>query len=153
MSDPVTFDSVTPRFGLPHLFPAQAQKEFIVNEAHARLDMLLHCAVEGEANDPPAAPAEGAVWIVGPAPTGEWSGHAGELAGWQAGAWLFAAPHEGMRVFDRAAGQAAFHAAGWVRAAPPEPPAGGTAMDSEARAAISGLVDALRLVGIFPPAG
>lgn len=153
MSDPVTFDSATPRFALPHLFPAQAQKEFIVNEAHARLDMLLHCAVEGEADDPPAAPAEGAVWIVGPAPTGDWTGHGGELAGWQSGVWLFALPHEGMRVFDRAAGQVAIYAAGWLRAASPASPAGGTTIDAEARAAIASLIEALRLAGTFPRAG
>jgi len=153
MPDPVTFDSATPRFGLPHLFSAQTQKEFIVNEAHARLDMLLHCAVEGEANDPPAAPADGEVWIAGPAAAGEWSGHAGELAGWQAGAWLFAAPREGLRVFDKAAGQTALYAAGWVRAAPPALPAGGATIDGEARAAIADLIEALRISGTFPAAG
>lgn len=150
MSQPVTFESATPRFGLRHLFPAQSQKEFIVNESHALLDMLLHCVVEGEANDPPPAPTEGEVWIVGPAPTGEWSGHAGQLAGRQAGAWLFAAPQDGMRVFDRAARQAALHQGEWVRAVAPESPAGGSTVDAEARAAIDNLIETLRLAGILP---
>lgn len=150
MSQPITFDSTTPRFGLPHLFPAQAQKEFIVNEAHALVDMLLHCAVEGEANDPPAAPADGEVWIVGTAPTGEWSGRAGQLAGRQAGAWQFAAPREGMRVFDKEARQFALHDGQWRRALAPEMSDGGTTIDAEARAAIGDLVEALRLAGVLP---
>ena len=150
MSQPLTFESTTPRLGLRHLFPAQSQKEFIVNESHALIDMLLHCAIEGEANDPPAAPAEGEVWIVGPAPTGDWSGHAGQLAGLQAGTWLFAAPQDGMRVFDRAARQAAFHHGGWLRVSAPESPAGGAVIDAEARAAIDNLIETLRLAGILP---
>ena len=150
MSQPITFDSTTPRFGLPHLFPAQAQKEFIVNESHALIDTLLHCAVEGEANDPPAAPADGEVWIVGPAPTGEWNGRAGQLAGRQAGAWLFVPPRTGTRVFDKEARQLALHDGQWRRAPVPEAPAGGTTIDAEARAAIESLVETLRLARVLP---
>lgn len=112
--------------------------------------MLLHCAVEGEANEPPATAADGEVWIVGPNPTGDWNGRAGQLAGRQAGAWLFAAPQDGMRVFDRAARQAAFHDGGWLRADAPESVAGGTVIDAEARAAIDNLIETLRLAGILP---
>ncbi len=42
MSDPVQFEGATPRFALPLLFAGQAQKEFFVNEALLRADMVLH---------------------------------------------------------------------------------------------------------------
>jgi hypothetical protein len=149
MSNPISFTSVTPRLGLPQLFAAQAQKEFIVNETLARVDMLLHCAVEGVANDAPAAPADGEVWIVGEAPAGEWLGHPGELAGRQAGTWIFAAPREGMRVFARDTQQVAFWQNGWQRAQPPAGPQGGGTIDTEARTAIANLIESLRDAGIF----
>lgn len=150
MPDPISFESSTPRLGLPHLFAAQVQKEFIVNEAHARVDMLLHCAVEGEANAPPETPSEGEVWIVGDAPTGEWAGHTGQLAGRQAGAWLFAVPFAGMSAFDKAARQAVRYDAGWLRAAAPVLLDGGAVADAEARVAIGELVEVLRSAGILP---
>lgn len=86
------------------MLPAQAQKEFVVNESLARIDALLHCAVEGVAAEPPGEPAEGECWVVADTPSGAWAGRGGELAAWQAGAWLFVAPRAGMRVFDRAGG-------------------------------------------------
>jgi len=43
MTDPITFDSTSPRFGLPLLFSGQVQKEVYLNEALSRLDGLTHC--------------------------------------------------------------------------------------------------------------
>ena len=80
MTDPIVFTSASPRFGLPLLFAGQSQKEVFGNEAHALADALLHPAVEGEADDPPATPAEGDCWLVGGAPTGAWAEHADALA-------------------------------------------------------------------------
>lgn len=149
MTDPYSFTSTTPRLALPNLFVAQAQKEITVNEAFARLDALLHAVVEGEANDPPAAPADGDCWLVGDTPTGDWAVQAGAIACRQAGSWLFAQPVEGMTLFDRGAGQSAHYDNGWQRAAAVTVPTGGATEDSEARAAIADLVAALQLSGIL----
>lgn len=149
MTDPYAFTSTTPRLKLPNLFVAQAQKEISVNESFARLDALLHAAVEGEANDPPVTPIDGDCWLVGSVPTGDWAGQAGMIACRQAGNWLFAQPVEGMNVFDKAAGQSARYDSGWQRAAAVTSPTGGTTEDSEARAAITELIAALQLSGIL----
>lgn len=127
----------------------QAQKEFFVNEAFARTDALLHCAIEGTASDPPAAPQDGQAWLVGSAPTGGWAGHEGEIACRQFGNWLFAAPRDGMAVLDRASGQIRRYAAGWKAPVAPEEPVGGTTIDSQARAAIAQLIGKMREAGLF----
>ncbi|QZH76357.1 MAG: DUF2793 domain-containing protein [Erythrobacter sp.] len=150
MTDPIAFASATPRYALPQLFVAQAQKELTLNEALARIDGLLHPVAEGEADAPPASPADGECWIVGTAPTGDWSGQSGAIALRQAGNWLFVAPREGTSVYDRAAGSMARYDSGWQRNSAISAPSGGTFTDVEARAAIAGLIAALAVAGIVP---
>jgi hypothetical protein len=150
MTDPISFASATPRYALPLLFAGQSQKEFYVNEAHALTDALLHAACEGELADPPATPTEGEAWLVATGATGEWAGQDGRLASFQAGNWLFAAPNEGMRLFDRSTGQILLYHGGWQRPPAPVAPTGGTVIDTEARTAIADLVAALVDAGIFP---
>ncbi len=149
MTDPISFTSASPRFALPFLFAAQAQKEFFVNEALARIDGLLHTAIEGETNTPPTTPQDGQSWIVGSAPTGAWAGQAGKLACRQSGNWLFAAPTSGMRIYDAATGQQLIFDGAWQRAAPVTAPIGGTTVDTQARTAIAGLISALVAAGIL----
>jgi len=150
MSDPFIFDSATPRFGLPLLYAGQAQKEIFVNEAHALADALLHCAVEGEAGDPPVVPVEGTCWLVGAPATGDWTGQEGNLACREGGNWLFVAARDGLRVVDRSTGQELRYLGGWRSAAVPVEPSGGSVVDAEARASILGLVAALREAGVLP---
>ena len=150
MTDPITFAFATPRHALPNLFSAQAQKEFTINEALARIDTLLHCAIEGIANEPPANAADGQVWLVGDVPTGLFADYPGKLAGRQAGNWIFASPGAGMRVFDKATGKQALFDAGWHHAEAVAAPSGGSVIDVEARTAIAGLISALVAARILP---
>ncbi len=150
MPDPITFDTISPRYALPMLFAGQSQKEAFVNEAHALTDALIHCAIEGTAETPPATPVEGTNWLVGASPTGAWSGQGGRVACRQAGNWIFVTPRDGMRLLDRSNGQERRFSAGWLAPGVPVAPSGGTTVDAEARTAIAALVAALRTAGVFP---
>lgn len=152
MTDPISFTSTSPRFSLPLLFVGQTQKEFTVNEALARADALLHCAIEGQGVTPPGTPAEGACWLVASGATGDWAGHVGDIACREAGAWLFVTPTDGMRILNKATGQQMFYRTGWQAPATPTAPTGGATIDSQARTAINALISALKTSGILPPA-
>ena len=152
MPDPVTFASVTPRLALPLLFAAQAQKELFHNEALTRIDTLLHASVRDHVNDPPVSAEDGDGWLVGPSPTGAWTGHADAIATFQGGAWQFLPPVAGMRVFVRETGQFAIFVDEWQKASSIQEPSGGLNVDSHARAAIGALLLALRAAGILPSA-
>ena len=150
MSDPFLFDTASPRFGLPLLFAGQAQKEVFVNEAHALADALLHAAIEGEAAAPPAIPVDGQNWLVGASATGDWAGQDGMLACRQGGNWLFVTPRDGMRLLDRTTGQERRFFGTWKIAEEAGEPTGGLTVDAEARVAISQLIVALKVAGIYP---
>lgn len=151
MSDLLSFAATSARHRLPLIFPGQVQKEFFVNEAHSLIDALLHPSVLGTVSSAPVESLDGDCWIVGPKPNAEWADHAGMLACRQAGTWMFAAPCEGMRVFDRARGADMRYMAGrWTGAAPVAAPDGGEIVDPEARAAITDLIAALTGAGMLP---
>lgn len=150
MSDPVTFESTTPRFALPLLHAGQAQKELFVNEALSLADALLHCTVAGEAAAPPPAAVEGENWLVAAGATGDWGGHDYSLACRQSGNWLFVPPRDGMRILDLSLGQERLFFGFWRKASLPTEPLGGSIVDGEARAAIGQLISALQALGVLP---
>lgn len=89
-------DDATPLLSLPLILPAQAQKHVTHNEALRLLDILVHLAVlDRNRSEPPAQPAEGDRHIVGPAPTGAWTGQAGKVAAFWGGAWVTLDPRPG----------------------------------------------------------
>ncbi|MBC2665041.1 DUF2793 domain-containing protein [Novosphingobium flavum] len=151
MSDPITFDSVSPRLGLPLLFAGQAQKEAFVNEALSILDGLSHAAIEAEQAAPPAAPLDGQAWLIASGASDDWSGRAGQVALRQGGQWLYVAPRDGMRLLNAATGQDLRRVGGaWRKATALAPPSGGTVVDAEARNAIAAIFSAMQQAGIFP---
>ena len=149
MTDPISFTSASPRLSLPYLFAGQAQKEVFVNEALTRLDALVHLVVEQETNSPPATLEPGQSWLVGSVPTGAWVGHAADIAWQQGGSWVFAKPVPGMKAFDKSTGQQILYDESWQRAVAVAAPSGGTTVDTQARAAIAGLIAALTTTGIL----
>ena len=98
---------------------------------------------------PPAGPDDGECWLVGDEPTGAWADHAGALASYQAGDWIFAAPRDGLEMLDRSTGQRIPYRGGWQRSGTPAEPSGGTTVDAEARAAIAELIEVLIVAGIL----
>ena len=147
----MTDSLATPRFALPLLAMAQAQKEVTHNEALTLLDALLHAAVEdGPLNVPPDGPSEGKCWLVGAAPGGVWAGEAGAIAIWTAGGWRFAAPRAGIRAVRLTDGAwLRYDGGGWIEPATIAGPAGGATVDSEARSAIIALILHLGAQGLL----
>ncbi len=142
---------LTPRFALPMLSVAQAQKEMTHNEALVLIDALLHAAVvDGPLATPPEDPAEGDCWIVDEAATGAWVGEAGLLALWTAGGWRFVVPSPGMRIRRISDGAALwFNGFEWTVPIAIANPEGGTTIDLEARAAIDALLALMVAHGIM----
>lgn len=143
MSLPVSYPSTTPRLGLPFLYPAQAQKEFFVNEALARIDAVIHPAVEGSALQPPAETMTGECWLVAPAATGSFTGHDNSLACFDGTQWSFIVPPPGTAVYDKATACIRRFSATWSEPAIIAAPSTGTIVDAEARQAIVALLQAL----------
>jgi hypothetical protein len=86
----------TPNLGLPYILAAQSQKHVTHNEAIRALDAIVQLSVlDRDLAAPPGSPANGARYIVAASPTGAWSGHAGDIAAYQDGAWAFYDPVEG----------------------------------------------------------
>ncbi len=85
---------------LPFVEAAQAQKHVTVNEALAKIDALVHLAVESASETiPPPSPAEGQRWIVASGATGDWAGQEGDVTAWVDGAWVFLVPKAGWQAW------------------------------------------------------
>ena len=108
--------SQSTNLALPYLAASQSQKHVTVNEGLRFLDVLVQISVKNAAlSAPPGSPADGQRWIVGPAPTGLWSGRATQIAAWQDGTWVFYAPKDGWLAWNEATLTSLIFSAGaWV---------------------------------------
>ena len=149
MSDPALFTETTQRHKLPFLFAGQAQKEFTVNEALARIDALLNPAVVEERNAEPSAPAIGDCYLVAAASVGEFLGQDNNIACWDGEQWSFASPSLGMLLRDNSNGNLLHFDGSWQRSIAPTAPSLGDVVDAEARTAIGEIIEALKNFGIF----
>lgn len=92
---------LTTRLALPYLDSNQTQKHVTLNESLRRLDALVQTSVKSRnASSPPSNPEDGEAYILGAAPTGDWS-HAAEndIAAFQDGAWVLFTPKDGWRAY------------------------------------------------------
>lgn len=163
-------NDATPRLGLPFLAAGQAQKELTHNEALALADAAICPAIQAVGVDaPPANPVLGQCWIVGAAPSGAWTGQAQALAIWTSGGWRFVPAVDGLqawvlsdrvwavrdggiwRVGEARAKQLILDGQRVVGARQPgvSPPAGGTVIDVEARAAINAILARMSAHGLI----
>ena len=105
----------SPRLAMPLIQPAQAQKHVTHNEALRVLDAVVQLAVRGVADAPPAAPEDGARWIVGTGAESAFEGRAGTVAEAEGGAWTFLAPQTGWLAWNEGEGRLlVFSGASWV---------------------------------------
>lgn len=92
--------TATSKLGL-ELLQNAAANQTLANATFAQLNQLVQPAVlDKDLNTPPASPADEALYIVGPSPTGAWAGKAGQLAYWlnTTSAWQFITPQNGFVV-------------------------------------------------------
>ncbi len=108
--------SMTTQFGLPLLAAAQAQKHVTVNEALAVLDAMAQIRlVSVTSTTPPLTATEGAAYFVPVGAVNAWDTHAGNIAVFANGGWVFVSPKLGWRAWiEDQALEAMFDGAGWV---------------------------------------
>jgi hypothetical protein len=151
MNEPIAFPAGTPRLNLPLLFAGQSQKEFFVNQSLTILDALAPGTVMASLQEPPETVEEGDCYRVMAGAAGSWADHIDQIALRVAGSWHFVPAAEGMCIFDATAGHWLCFRGGWLSASVPLMPVGGSTIDAEARAILTQLIDALRLIGILVP--
>lgn len=104
--------------GLPLIASAQAQKHVTHNEALLRLDALVQLSIIArDVASPPVSPTEGDRYLVAAGAAGAWAGHSGDIACFQNGAWIFATPKVGWRLWLEAENKLfAFNGTAWTDA-------------------------------------
>jgi hypothetical protein len=141
-------DDFTARHGLPNLYVGQAQKEVTHNEALARIDALLHPAVEALATEPISgltASDDGRCWLIAASASGLWTGRAGQIARWSGGSWRYLAPVAGMTLWLSSTGKRLFYiGSDWLEPDAIAGPSGGAVIDVESRAAVAAILSHLR---------
>lgn len=92
----------TPNTAMPYLSQGQANKEISHNQALMIIDVLMQGRVlDRNLSAPPGSPVDGAAYIVAAAPSGDWTGHADDIAFWmdESGVWQFITPLSGWQFY------------------------------------------------------
>jgi hypothetical protein len=105
----------TPNLGLPELESHQSQPHLTVNSALRRIDALAQASCIAIQNTPPGSPVDGDRYIVGSAPTGEWVGHASDIAAYVGTGWVYFTPELGWLTYlESTALLQLYKVAGWT---------------------------------------
>ena len=131
------------------MLAGQAQKEIFINQALCLLDALHMQSVKASQSAPPAITVEFDCFRIKAPATGEWAGREDRVAVLIAGEWHFIEPLHGMALYDQTADNILVLRSGRKLAQTPAPPAGGTVVDSEARAAIGAVIQSLKALGVL----
>lgn len=81
--------------------PGPLQADLIVNPVIRRLGAVggnTTGVLDKDLSTPPGSPVEGNSYIIGPAPTGVWTGRSNQIAYWNGVIWQFYIPEEGWRM-------------------------------------------------------
>ena len=91
----------TLNLALPYILASQSDKHVSFNAAMDVLDVASQLTVASRIrSSPPTSPNLGESWIVAAAPSGEWTGHSGEVATLLATGWQFLSAQVGWRAWD-----------------------------------------------------
>lgn len=162
--------ALTDRLSLPLLAAGQAQKDITHNEALLLIDMAVQPVIESaDLSTPPGSPSPGQCWAIAAGAAGAWDGQDGAIAAWTASGWLFAMPQNGWQAWaldrgnlvrfdglewiDEQARSDGYHVDGervvGPRQAAITAPDAGATQDTEARAVIAEILDAMRAHGLI----
>jgi hypothetical protein len=96
----------TPRLQLPEIAQMQEMNEVSWNETLVQLDAFVDLYLLGLfVNTPPTSPNDGDVYVVGGAPTGDWTNNAYKIAYRIDGAWNYYVPFNGLRGYNNGDGK------------------------------------------------
>lgn len=128
--------STSAKLGMPFISQQQATPEITHNEAILMMSAFQVGVESIGLNTPPLSPNEGDCYIIGTAPTGDWSGRANAIAIYFINGWRFVpdidsdgaiidmgAAQEGLRAWVKGDSQYYWNGSSWVAAAsiPGEP--------------------------------
>lgn len=103
-------------FPLPVWIQGTTQPSTPVNDAFLRTEVLARGAVS-ISNTPPGSPTDGTVYIIGPSPTGVWSGFdEHDVVLWRSGTWYRFAPFDGWIKWVSGSGLMVFNGTSWSAA-------------------------------------
>lgn len=103
-------DTTTPDDGTTVIVDADGHRYHLAASSDIQVSSVI-----GTQNAPPGSPVENDAYIVGPAPTGAWVGHANDIAVYLLSGWIFAQPKIGHTLYVEGSGNVQFDENGdWV---------------------------------------